>query len=176
MEGISYFLSPESPYFMLTDMWNCAQGVMIFVLFVLKRRVLRLIKKRFVFGGLKRKKSFRCRNQTWILNHIRHQTKVACQKFTFYFEARLNSLFHWIFQIFVTISVHYTSTWSSPTTLNCVIVWNLDGKIHFKMETLLWLRPRIQIQRQQILQWVMCVKNSRCDRASSYSIEGIESY
>lgn len=46
MEGISYFASPGSSYFLLTDIWNCAQGVLIFVLFVLKRRILQLIRKR----------------------------------------------------------------------------------------------------------------------------------
>lgn len=46
-EGISYFASQGSPYFLITDIWNCAQGVLIFVLFVLKRRVLKLIRKRF---------------------------------------------------------------------------------------------------------------------------------
>lgn len=47
MEGISYFTSQGSPYFLLTDIWNCAQGVLIFVLFVLKRRVFKLIRKRW---------------------------------------------------------------------------------------------------------------------------------
>lgn len=46
MEGISYFASQGSPYFLITDIWNCAQGVLIFVLFVLKRRILQLIRKR----------------------------------------------------------------------------------------------------------------------------------
>lgn len=49
MEGISFLISPENDLFLLTDICNTSQGVLIFVLFVMKRRVLRLIKKRFVF-------------------------------------------------------------------------------------------------------------------------------
>lgn len=50
MEGVSYFVSHDSLCFLLTDIWNCSQGIFIFILFVLKRRVLRLMKKRFVCG------------------------------------------------------------------------------------------------------------------------------
>lgn len=49
MEGVSFLISPESNFFLLTDICNTIQGVLIFVLFVMKRRVLRLIKKRFVY-------------------------------------------------------------------------------------------------------------------------------
>lgn len=49
MEPLSWAISPESKYFILTDICNTLQGVLIFVLFVLKRHVFRLIKKRFVF-------------------------------------------------------------------------------------------------------------------------------
>lgn len=49
MEGISFLISPESDFFLLTDICNTIQGLLIFVLFVMKRRVLRLIKKRFVY-------------------------------------------------------------------------------------------------------------------------------
>ncbi|XP_055318309.1 G-protein coupled receptor Mth2-like isoform X2 [Sitodiplosis mosellana] len=47
MEGLSFLISKESYFFLLTDICNAIQGVLIFVLFVLKRRVLRLIKKRW---------------------------------------------------------------------------------------------------------------------------------
>lgn len=49
MEGVSFLISPESNFFLLTDTCNTIQGVLIFVLFVMKKRVLRLIKKRFVY-------------------------------------------------------------------------------------------------------------------------------
>lgn len=49
MEAISFLISRTSNVFLLTDTCNTIQGVLIFVLFVLKRRVLRLIKKRFVY-------------------------------------------------------------------------------------------------------------------------------
>lgn len=49
MEGISFLISKNSDFFLLTDICNTIQGVLIFVLFVMKRRVLRLIKKRFVY-------------------------------------------------------------------------------------------------------------------------------
>lgn len=49
MEVISWAIGPESNFFYLTDICNTVQGVIIFVLFVLKRHVFRLIKKRFVF-------------------------------------------------------------------------------------------------------------------------------
>lgn len=51
MEVISFFISKDAEYFLLTDICNTIQGVLIFFLFVLKRRVLRLIKKRFVLNG-----------------------------------------------------------------------------------------------------------------------------
>lgn len=47
MEVIS--LMSNSPIFLLTDICNTLQGVFIFILFVMTRRVLRLIKERFVF-------------------------------------------------------------------------------------------------------------------------------
>lgn len=50
MEIISFLISPQSNFFLLTDICNSIQGVLIFVLFVMKRRVLRLIKKRFVLS------------------------------------------------------------------------------------------------------------------------------
>lgn len=43
-----WFLANNDAIFSLMDILNCAQGLLIFVLFVLKRRVLRLIKKKFV--------------------------------------------------------------------------------------------------------------------------------
>lgn len=49
MEAISFFISAESDFFLLTDICNTIQGVLIFVLFVMKRRIFRLIKKRFVY-------------------------------------------------------------------------------------------------------------------------------
>lgn len=49
MEIVSFLISAQSNVFLLTDICNTIQGVLIFVLFVLKRRVLRLIKKRFVY-------------------------------------------------------------------------------------------------------------------------------
>lgn len=47
MEAIS-FVSPDSTFFMITDILNALLGVIIFMLFVLNRRVMHLIKKRFV--------------------------------------------------------------------------------------------------------------------------------
>lgn len=48
MEAVSWMIAPESKFFYLTDICNTIQGVVIFVLFVLKKRVLRLMRKRFV--------------------------------------------------------------------------------------------------------------------------------
>lgn len=48
MEAVSYFVASASPYFMLTDILNTLQGLFIFILFVLNRRVLNLVKQRFV--------------------------------------------------------------------------------------------------------------------------------
>lgn len=41
------FISPDGIFFYLTDICNSLQGVFIFILFILKPRVLRLIKNRF---------------------------------------------------------------------------------------------------------------------------------
>lgn len=48
MEVISFLISPEHPIFYFTDFLNTLHGVFIFILFILKRRVLILIKERFV--------------------------------------------------------------------------------------------------------------------------------
>lgn len=42
------FISPDSVFFYLADICNSLHGLFIFILFVMKPRVLRLIKKRFV--------------------------------------------------------------------------------------------------------------------------------
>lgn len=49
MEIISYLAvgDKNTPYFMITDVFNTLQGVVIFIIFVLNGRVLGLIKKRF---------------------------------------------------------------------------------------------------------------------------------
>lgn len=48
MEVISFFISRDAMAFIVTDICNSVQGVVIFALFVLKRRVFKLIKNRFV--------------------------------------------------------------------------------------------------------------------------------
>lgn len=48
MEAIG-FISPNSNFFAITDVLNTLLGVIIFVLFVLNRRVLHLLKKRLVY-------------------------------------------------------------------------------------------------------------------------------
>lgn len=50
MESISFFVDISTIYFFIFDVWNCLQGVLIFVFMVCKRRVFRLIKKRFVLN------------------------------------------------------------------------------------------------------------------------------
>lgn len=53
MEVISYLIASDSPYFMLTDICNTLQGVLIFILFVLNRRVLGLVKERYVIDNIR---------------------------------------------------------------------------------------------------------------------------
>lgn len=48
LEVISFLVAHNSLLFIVSDVWNCLQGVFIFVLFVMKRRVNRLIKERLV--------------------------------------------------------------------------------------------------------------------------------
>lgn len=43
MEVISWMISPGGWYFYLTDLTNAAQGVLIFLLFVMKLKVKNLI-------------------------------------------------------------------------------------------------------------------------------------
>lgn len=52
LEVISFLVAADSLIFMAGDMWNTLQGVFIFILFIMRRRVLRLIKERFVFFTL----------------------------------------------------------------------------------------------------------------------------
>lgn len=54
IEGITYLAEDpnnKNPNFIviIMDVWNLLQGLVIFILFVIKRRVLKLLKKRFVF-------------------------------------------------------------------------------------------------------------------------------
>lgn len=48
MELISFLISPKSPFFLITDLCNTLHGVFIFILFVVKRQMFRLIMERFV--------------------------------------------------------------------------------------------------------------------------------
>lgn len=48
MEAISFFTDPDGAIYWVTDVINTMQGLLIFLLFVLKQRVLRLAIKRFV--------------------------------------------------------------------------------------------------------------------------------
>ncbi|XP_055307987.1 G-protein coupled receptor Mth2-like [Sitodiplosis mosellana] len=47
MESFSFLVDSESIYFFFFDVWNCLQGVLIFAFMVCKRRMFRLIKKRY---------------------------------------------------------------------------------------------------------------------------------
>lgn len=46
MEPISWMISPDHWSFYLTDACNCIQGVLIFLLFVMKRKIYRLLRQR----------------------------------------------------------------------------------------------------------------------------------
>lgn len=46
MDAIA-FISPNNVVFLIADICNALQGVFIFILFVMKRRVLDLIQQRF---------------------------------------------------------------------------------------------------------------------------------
>lgn len=48
MEAVSYFTDQEGAVYWITDVFNTLQGVIIFLLFVLKSRVQRLVIGRFV--------------------------------------------------------------------------------------------------------------------------------
>lgn len=50
MELISFLISPKSPIFLITDLANTLHGVFIFIMFVVKRQVFRLIKERSVLA------------------------------------------------------------------------------------------------------------------------------
>lgn len=55
LEVVSFLIAPSSTAFLFSDIWNTLQGMFIFILLVLRRRVLRLIKERFLFvhcGGM----------------------------------------------------------------------------------------------------------------------------
>ncbi|XP_031617281.1 G-protein coupled receptor Mth2-like [Contarinia nasturtii] len=47
MEVVSYLIDPKSEFFMLTDICNTLQGLFIFILFVVNRRVFGLLKERW---------------------------------------------------------------------------------------------------------------------------------
>lgn len=47
MDPISSFFEDSQRYFYLTDAINCLQGLVIFVMFVIKKKVLKLLKKRY---------------------------------------------------------------------------------------------------------------------------------
>lgn len=49
LEVVSFLVAADSPIFLLSDIWNCLQGVLIFILLIMRRRVFRLIKERFIF-------------------------------------------------------------------------------------------------------------------------------
>lgn len=49
MESVSFLVESKSIYFFVFDIWNCLQGVLIFIFMICKSRVFRLIKKRFVY-------------------------------------------------------------------------------------------------------------------------------
>lgn len=53
-EGISFLISPDNntQFFTIFDIWNCLQGPIIFVSFIMRRRVLLLITKRSVDVGV----------------------------------------------------------------------------------------------------------------------------
>lgn len=50
MEGLSFLISPENNdcFFRMFDIWNALQGLIIFLSYTMKRRVLILIRKRQV--------------------------------------------------------------------------------------------------------------------------------
>lgn len=66
MEAISFFISRDSMLFIIFDLCNTIQGVVIFILFVLKRRIFKLIKNRFVDLIL----LLRCGNNEAELSHL----------------------------------------------------------------------------------------------------------
>lgn len=47
LEVIGFLMDPGSLIFYVSDVWNCLQGVFIFILLIMRRRVLRLIKERY---------------------------------------------------------------------------------------------------------------------------------
>lgn len=47
MEVVSFLLPSEKDFFQISDIFNALQGVFIFVLFVIRRRVFCLIRERF---------------------------------------------------------------------------------------------------------------------------------
>lgn len=53
-EGISFLISPDNDtqFFTIFDIWNCLQGPVIFLSFIIRRRVLLLIAKRSVDVGV----------------------------------------------------------------------------------------------------------------------------
>lgn len=48
MESISFLFDPAGWVFIVTDVLNCCQGLVIFLLFVMKPKVKKLLLKRFV--------------------------------------------------------------------------------------------------------------------------------
>lgn len=50
MEGVSFLISPENNdwFFRVFDVWNALQGLVIFISYIMKRRVIILIQKRQV--------------------------------------------------------------------------------------------------------------------------------
>lgn len=48
LEIYSFLASPNSIIFLFIDTWNCLQGILIFILLVMRRHVLQLIKERFI--------------------------------------------------------------------------------------------------------------------------------
>lgn len=48
LEIVSFLLTPGNAIYLITDIWNCAQGLLIFTLLVMRRSIFQLIKERFV--------------------------------------------------------------------------------------------------------------------------------
>lgn len=47
LEIIGFLVAPDSWIFYVSDVWNCLQGVFIFIILIMRRRVLRMIKERY---------------------------------------------------------------------------------------------------------------------------------
>lgn len=113
MEGISFVISEDSKFFILTDMMNSCQGILIFVLFVLKRRVLRLIKKRFVYISTTTQATTKCwRKKIVHMVHFTRQKSTKFSKSSIYYEFGVELFFHfdtWHWYSFWPLEIWYFS-------------------------------------------------------------------